>query len=119
MAWALAAPSVEPSAPFSRRLSGWEPLSRSPASGWLSPDQLRRRWPAQVQAPRPADWLACSSVQEFLIQEKQFAKASDRIVIVAGSAMGTPNTLSGIVLHTLGDLASPSFPVEAGIAELP
>jgi pyruvate kinase len=38
-----------------------------------------------------------------LVRERHFAKAGDRIVIVAGAALGTPGTLNGIVVHTIGE----------------
>ena len=36
-------------------------------------------------------------------RERKFAAPGDRIVIVTGAALGTPGTLDGIVLHTLGE----------------
>jgi pyruvate kinase len=38
-----------------------------------------------------------------MIQEQKFANKGDRIVIVAGAALGTPGTLNGIVIHTVGE----------------
>jgi pyruvate kinase len=38
-----------------------------------------------------------------MVQEQKFAAVGDRIVIVAGAAMGTPGTLNGIVIHTVGE----------------
>jgi pyruvate kinase len=38
-----------------------------------------------------------------LILGKGFAANGDRIVIVAGGSMGAPRTLSGIIIHTLGE----------------
>ncbi len=37
------------------------------------------------------------------VQDRKFASPGDRIVIVAGAALGTPGTLNGIVLHTVGE----------------
>jgi pyruvate kinase len=42
-----------------------------------------------------------------LIQERGFASNGRRIVIVAGSSLGTPGTLNGIVLHTVGETWKP------------
>src|SRR5207244_8526040 len=44
-----------------------------------------------------------------LVLEKQYASSGDRIVIVAGTSMGTPGTMNGIVIHTIGEewLATP------------
>ena len=38
-----------------------------------------------------------------LVQERKFAALGDRIVIVAGAALGTPGTLNGVILHTIGE----------------
>ena len=38
-----------------------------------------------------------------MVQDQKFAGVGDRIVIVAGAAMGTPGTLNGIVIHTVGE----------------
>ncbi len=57
-----------------------------------------------------------------LVQEKKFATSGDRVVIVAGTSMGTPGTMNGIVIHTVGEqwLATPAeheaAPITAEIA---
>jgi pyruvate kinase len=38
-----------------------------------------------------------------LVQEREFATLGDRIVIVAGAALGTPGTMNGIIIHTVGE----------------
>ena len=38
-----------------------------------------------------------------LVQEREFAVLGDRIVIVAGAALGTPGTVNGIIIHTVGE----------------
>jgi len=38
-----------------------------------------------------------------LIQQNQYASPGDRIVIVAGSTHGTPATLNGVFIHTIGE----------------
>lgn len=38
-----------------------------------------------------------------LVQERKFAAVGDRIVIAAGTSLGTPSTMSGIVIHTVGE----------------
>jgi pyruvate kinase len=37
-----------------------------------------------------------------LVREKGLAKSGNRIVIVTGSALGTPGMMNGLVLHTIG-----------------
>jgi hypothetical protein len=36
------------------------------------------------------------------VLEKKMAESGDRIVVVAGSSLGTPSTMNGVVIHTLG-----------------
>jgi pyruvate kinase len=43
-----------------------------------------------------------------LVQERRLASSGDRIVIVAGASMGTPGTMNGIVLHTVGEPWAPT-----------
>jgi len=50
-----------------------------------------------------------------IVQTKQFAKVGDRIVLVAGSSLGTPGTLNGIIIHTVGKTWQPT--VEQSAAE--
>ncbi len=38
-----------------------------------------------------------------LVREANYAAVGDRIIIVAGAALGTPGTLNGIVVHTVGE----------------
>jgi pyruvate kinase len=38
-----------------------------------------------------------------LVQERKFAAVGDRVVIAAGASLGTPSTMSGIVIHTVGE----------------
>jgi pyruvate kinase len=38
-----------------------------------------------------------------LVRERKFDTIGDRIIIVAGAALGTPGTLNGIILHTVGE----------------
>jgi hypothetical protein len=38
-----------------------------------------------------------------LARDRKFAALGDRIIIVAGAALGTPGTLNGIILHTIGE----------------
>jgi pyruvate kinase len=50
----------------------------------------------------PADSATLIEAVEKIAMERQLAGASDRIVIVAGSALGSPGLIGGIVIHTLG-----------------
>jgi len=43
-----------------------------------------------------------------LVQEEHLAEAGERIIVVAGSSLGTPGTMNGIVLHTVGEHWSPT-----------
>jgi len=52
----------------------------------------------------PADITALIVQVDALVREKHYADELDRIVIVAGSALGTPGTMDGIIIHTVGKL---------------
>jgi pyruvate kinase len=56
--------------------------------------------PQEMHAP--TDITALIMQVDTLVREKQFAAELDRIVIVAGSALGTPGTMDGIIIHTVG-----------------
>jgi len=56
--------------------------------------------PQEMHAP--TDITALIMQVDALVREKQFAAELDRIVIVAGSALGTPGTMDGIIIHTVG-----------------
>lgn len=51
----------------------------------------------------PLDMRSLVQEVDTLVRSKGLAQTSDRICIVAGSALGTPGTLDGIVIHTLGE----------------
>lgn len=38
-----------------------------------------------------------------IVQEMKYASKGDRIIVVAGSAIGTPGSLNGIIVHTVGE----------------
>lgn len=58
--------------------------------------------PQEMEAPTDMASLV-SQVDEF-VRQRQFAAAGNRIVIVAGSSLGTPSTMNGIVIHTVGEI---------------
>ena len=43
-----------------------------------------------------------------LVQELKHAAVGERVIIVAGASLGTPGTMNGIVLHTVGENWSPT-----------
>jgi pyruvate kinase len=51
----------------------------------------------------PADLGALLLEVDRLVQERRFAKVGDRIVITAGASLGTPSSMNGILIHTVGD----------------
>ncbi|HEX4797276.1 MAG TPA: pyruvate kinase [Humisphaera sp.] len=53
--------------------------------------------------PVPRDMSVLVGAIDKLVQEKKLAEPGSRIVIVVASALGTPGTLNGIILHTIGD----------------
>jgi hypothetical protein len=52
----------------------------------------------------PADITALIMQVDAFVREKHYADELDRIVIIAGSALGTPGTMNGIIIHTVGRL---------------
>jgi pyruvate kinase len=61
----------------------------------------------QEMAP-PGDMATLVQQVDELVQSRNFAPAGSRIVIVAGSSLGTPGTMNGIVIHTLGETWRPT-----------
>jgi pyruvate kinase len=57
--------------------------------------------PQEMPPPTNVDELV-NNVDE-LIRERGFAGNGDRVVIVAGASLGTPGTLNGVILHTVGE----------------
>jgi pyruvate kinase len=51
----------------------------------------------------PQNMLDLVQCVDALVQERKFAALGDRVVIVAGAALGTPGTLNGVILHTVGE----------------
>jgi pyruvate kinase len=58
--------------------------------------------PREMPHPPPDVTTLVSQVDQ-LVQQKDLAKVSDRVVIVAGSALGAPGTMNGIIIHTVGE----------------
>jgi pyruvate kinase len=56
---------------------------------------------AQAMTP-PTDMASLVDQVDRFVQEKKMAESGDRIVVVAGSSLGTPSTMNGIVIHTVG-----------------
>jgi pyruvate kinase len=65
----------------------------------------------------PQDMTSLVEQVDELARERGFAPSGSRIVIVAGSSLGTPSTLNGIVIHTVGEtwkLAAEKEPLTLG-----
>jgi pyruvate kinase len=56
-----------------------------------------------LEMPAPDDMGQLVGRVDHLVQQRNFAKIGQRIVIVAGSSLGTPGTMNGITLHTVGE----------------
>ena len=55
-----------------------------------------------------------------LVGQKAFTPPGSRIVIVAGASLGTPSTLNGVVIHTIGERSSANLAAPGlGLATLP
>ncbi|HEV7298492.1 MAG TPA: pyruvate kinase [Tepidisphaeraceae bacterium] len=57
--------------------------------------------PQEMVPPDDITHLAADTDQ--VILARKFAEAGDRIIIVAGASMGTPGTLNGVFIHTVGE----------------
>ena len=52
----------------------------------------------------PADDVqALLRESDALVRAQGYAEVGDRVIVVAGSSMGTPGLLNGVLIHTLGD----------------
>jgi pyruvate kinase len=63
----------------------------------------------------PANLTELIAQVDRMVLQRKLATWSERIVIVAGSALGTPGTIDGIIIHTLG--RPPAGARGAGIQE--
>ncbi|HLL88599.1 MAG TPA: pyruvate kinase [Tepidisphaeraceae bacterium] len=57
---------------------------------------------SQEMSP-PSELSTLVAQVDAMVQEHKYAEAGDRIVLVAGSSMGTPGTLNGVIIHTVGE----------------
>lgn len=55
------------------------------------------------EMPPSRDMIELVTSIDQMVRERHFAEIGERIVVVAGSSLGTPGTLNGIVLHTVGE----------------
>jgi pyruvate kinase len=67
----------------------------------------------EMEAPTTINDLV-RNVDE-LVQSKKLAKIGERICVVGGASLGTPGTLNGIVIHTVGE---PIFEAKPIVAEV-
>lgn len=58
--------------------------------------------PTELAAPKDLDHLVGTS--ERLLLDRKLVSIGDRVAIVAGSSLGAPGTLNGVIIHTVGDL---------------
>jgi len=56
-----------------------------------------------MQMPVPRDMTDLVNGVDRLAREKELAEDGSRVVIVVGAALGTPGTMNGIVIHTIGE----------------
>jgi pyruvate kinase len=57
--------------------------------------------PMEMEPPTSMEHLV-ESVEE-IARKAKLVQLGDRVVVVAGAALGTPSTLNGLVIHTIGD----------------
>jgi pyruvate kinase len=56
----------------------------------------------QEMAP-PASLNALVESVDTMVRDRKFAENGDRVVICAGSSLGTPGTMNAVVIHTVGE----------------
>ena len=64
------------------------------------------------EMPPPGDATALVSAVDVLARQRGFAAPGDRIVIVAGSTLGTPGVMNSVMLHTIGDDGRDAAPLD-------
>jgi pyruvate kinase len=90
----------------------------------LSSDHRSLRKMAMHFGVVPHEMAPPNNMDEFvkavddLVRARKLARPGQRLVLVAGASLGTPGTLNGIVMHTVGentieDLAAPLEPTSA------
>jgi pyruvate kinase len=65
------------------------------------------------ELPPPEDTIMLVKTVDRLVRERNFAKAGERVVVVAGSSIGTPGVMNSVLLHTLGDEGSHPLSLDA------
>ena len=55
------------------------------------------------ELPPPATMQELVTNIDQLVRDKKFATVGQRVIVVGGTALGTPGTMNGIVIHTVGD----------------
>jgi pyruvate kinase len=65
--------------------------------------QMALHWGVIPQEmPPPRDMTELVHSVDRIVRDRHFADAGERIIIAAGPSIGTPGTMNGIVLHTVG-----------------
>ncbi len=70
------------------------------------------------ELPPPEDTVMLVKTVDRLVQERKFAAAGERVVIVAGSSIGTPGVMNSVLLHTLGDEGSHPLSLDAAVGSV-
>jgi pyruvate kinase len=68
----------------------------------------------QEMAP-PGDTSTLVREVDALVQRRQFARAGERIIVVAGSSLGTAGVMNSVLLHTLGSRGGESLTLDVSI----
>jgi pyruvate kinase len=56
-----------------------------------------------LEMPPPREMIELVNNVDKVVREHQFAEVGERIVVAAGASLGTPGTMNGIILHTVGE----------------
>ena len=55
------------------------------------------------EMPPPPDMTTLVARVDELVRQRRVASVGERVIIVAGSSLGTPGTMNAVVVHTLGE----------------
>jgi pyruvate kinase len=55
------------------------------------------------EMPPPRDVAELVHNIDLAVHERKLAQTGQRVIIVAGAALGTPGTLNGVIVHTVGE----------------
>ena len=68
---------------------------------------------------RPSDISGLIETVDAYVQSHKYATAGDRVVLVAGWSQAMPDTMNGIIIHTVGEKWTALSPTDRPMIEDP